>query len=119
MDPLYAFMRVVTRFWIWFFFKSGEVRHAERLPRHGPVLLCINHPNNLIDSLLVGAVLSRKVRYLATAALFRNHLLARFLTAMGVIPIDPRQDDADKIDRNTSTFEACFDALDRGHVIGI
>ena len=51
-----------------------------------PVLLCINHPNNLIDSLLVGAVLPRKVHYLATAALFRNPLTARFLVALGVIP---------------------------------
>jgi hypothetical protein len=43
------------------------------------VLLCINHPNNLIDSLLVGAVVRRKVHYLATAVLFRNRLIARLL----------------------------------------
>jgi 1-acyl-sn-glycerol-3-phosphate acyltransferase len=49
----------------------------------GPVLLCINHPNNLIDSLLVGSVLPRKVHYLATAALFRNPLIARFLLRWG------------------------------------
>ncbi len=59
----------------------------ERVPPSGPVLLCINHPNNLIDSLLVGAVLRRKVHYLATAALFRNPLLARFLRACGAIPV--------------------------------
>jgi hypothetical protein len=33
------------------------------------VLLCITHPNNLIDLLLVASVLPRKVYYLATAAL--------------------------------------------------
>ena len=59
MGPLYAFVRFVGRFWIWFFFKAVEVRHPERVPREGPVLLCINHPNNLIDSLLVGAVVPR------------------------------------------------------------
>ena len=46
------------------------------------MLLCINHPNNLIDSLLVGGALPRKVHYLATAALFRNPLLARFLLGL-------------------------------------
>ena len=55
---------------------------AEIVPASGPVLLCINHPNNLIDSLLVGAVLPRKVHYLATAALFRNPLVARFLARL-------------------------------------
>ncbi len=119
MDPLYAFVRFVGRFWIWFFFKAVEVRHPERVPREGPVLLCINHPNNLIDSLLVGAVIPRKVHYMATAALFRNPLLARFLTACGVIPVHRRQDDPDKMDKNVAAFEACFSTLAEGHLIGI
>lgn len=119
MDPLYAFVRLVGRFWIWFFLKSVEVRHLERVPRRGPVLLCVNHPNNFIDSLLVGAVVPRQVHSLATAALFRPGLLARFLTAMGAIPIYRRQDDPDKMERNVATFEACFDALELGQLIAI
>src|SRR5262249_55126859 len=88
-------------------------------PSRGPVLLCMNHPNNLIDSLLVGSVLTRKVHYLATAALFRNPVLARFLRACGAIPVYRKQDDPDKMDRNADTFSACFDALARGRVVGI
>ena len=87
MDPFYAVVRLIARFWIWFFFERVEVRHPERVPRMGAVLLCINHPNNLIDSLLVGIVIPRKVHYLATAALFRNPLTARLLVALGVIPV--------------------------------
>src|SRR5438093_13468790 len=119
VDAFYVVVRVIARFWIWFFFERVEVRHPERVPRVGPVLLCINHPNNLIDSLLVGAVLTRKVHYLATAALFRNPLLARFLTACGAIPVYRKQDDPDKMDRNADTFSACLEALTRGGVVGI
>jgi glycerol-3-phosphate O-acyltransferase/dihydroxyacetone phosphate acyltransferase len=119
MDRFYSLVRSVCRFWLWFFFKSVEVRHADRVPPGGPVLLCINHPNNLIDSLLVGAVLARKVHYLATAALFRNPLVARFLTACGAIPVYRKQDDPDKMDKNTETFAACYRALERGRLIGI
>ena len=89
------------------------------VPASGPVLLCINHPNNLIDSLLVGAVLPRKVHYLATAALFRNPLVARFLAACGAIPVYRKQDDPDKMDRNADAFAACFRALERGQLVGI
>jgi 1-acyl-sn-glycerol-3-phosphate acyltransferase len=85
----------------------------------GPALLCINHPNNLIDSLLVGAVVPRKVHYLATAALFRNKALARFLTACGAIAVYRRQDDPDKMTRNADTFSACQATLERGGVVGI
>ncbi|HET8577879.1 MAG TPA: lysophospholipid acyltransferase family protein [Methylomirabilota bacterium] len=119
MDRLYSFVRGVARFWLWFFFKRVEVQHAERVPLGGPVLLCINHPNNLIDSLLVGAVITRKVHYLATAALFRNRLVGRFLSACGAIPVYRRQDDPDKMDRNTETFAACFRALEAGGLVGI
>jgi glycerol-3-phosphate O-acyltransferase/dihydroxyacetone phosphate acyltransferase len=119
VDPFYAVVRMIARFWIWFFFERVEVRHLERVPFAGPVLLCINHPNNLIDSLLVGAVLSRKVHYLATAALFRNRLSARLLGALGVIPVYRRADDPDRADRNGELFAACHRAFDRGRLIAI
>jgi 1-acyl-sn-glycerol-3-phosphate acyltransferase len=119
MDRFYALVRLVSRFWLWFFFKDVSVVRADRVPAGGPVLLCINHPNNLIDSLLVGGVLSRKVHYLATAALFRNPLVARFLAACGAIPVYRRQDDPTKMDKNADAFAACFRALEAGRLVGI
>src|SRR5881628_3814375 len=119
MDSLYRAVRAVGRFWLWFFFKSVDVRHPERVPPAGAVLLCINHPNNFIDSLLVGAAVGRKVHYLATAALFRNPLVGRFLRACGAIPVYRRQDDPDKMDRNLGAFEACFKAFAEGRLVAI
>jgi len=134
-DRLYRAVRAVARFWLWFFFKAVDVRHPERVPEWGPVLLCINHPNNFIDSLLVGAAVRRKVHYLATAGLFRRRLVASFLRACGAIPVYRRQDDprtcrrpptvgaglADPAttEKNADTFAACADALAEGRVIAI
>src|SRR6058998_2836191 len=59
-DRFYAAVRLVVRFWLWFCFTPVDVRHPEHVPADGPVLLCINHPNNLIDSLVVAAALRRK-----------------------------------------------------------
>jgi 1-acyl-sn-glycerol-3-phosphate acyltransferase len=119
MDRAYAAVRAIGRFWLWFFFKRMRVRHPERVPRSGAVLLCINHPNNFIDSLVVGAAVPRKVHYLATAALFRNPLLRWFLLTLGAIPVYRRQDDPDKMDQNASAFEACFRALGAGRLVAI
>lgn len=118
-DSFYWGVRWVGRFWLWFFFRDVAVVRASLVPASGPVLLCINHPNNLIDSLLVGGVLPRKVHYLATAALFRNPLVARFLAACGAIPVYRKQDDPGKMDRNADAFAACFRALERGQLVGI
>src|SRR3989442_12792392 len=86
-DRFYRLVRATARFWLWFFFKSVDVRHPERVPDAGPVLLCINHPNNFIDSLLVGAAVRRKVHYLATAGQQRVDEVVRFLRARGAIPV--------------------------------
>jgi 1-acyl-sn-glycerol-3-phosphate acyltransferase len=118
-DRFYSGVRHVARFWLWFFFRDVEVVRASLVPASGPVLLCINHPNNLIDSLLVGGVLPRKVHYLATAAVFRNPLMARFLAACGAIPVYRKQDDPGKMDRNVDAFAACFRALEQGRLVGI
>jgi 1-acyl-sn-glycerol-3-phosphate acyltransferase len=118
-DRIYALVRLFGRFWVWFFFRSVDVQHAERVPRAGPVLLCINHPNNFIDSLLVSAVVERKVHYLATAALFRNALVGKFLRACGAIPVYRRQDDPDKMDKNAGAFEATVTTLARGGLVAI
>lgn len=119
VDPFYAAVRGIARFWLWFFWKRVDVRHPERVPPGGPVLLCINHPNNLIDSLLVGATLTRKVHYLATSALFKNPIVARFLRACGAVPVYRKQDDPARMDRNVDTFAACFAMLRQGRVVGI
>ena len=119
IGPLYTAVRLVARFWVWFFYARVDVHRREQVPPHGPVLLCINHPNNLIDSLLVGALVRRKIHYLATATLFRNALLGRFLRACGAIPVYRRQDGAGKMDRNADSFAACFETLERGGVVGI
>lgn len=126
-DRFYRAVRAVARFWLWFFFKSVDVRRPERVPETGPVLLCINHPNNFIDSLLVGAALERKVHYLATAALFRQPLAARFLTACGAIPVYRKQDEQRApggpptagADKNAGTFEAVRAAFERGRLVAI
>ncbi len=119
MDRFYRGVRAVARFWLWFLFKSVDVRHPERVPAGGPILLCVNHPNNFIDSLLVGGAVRRKVHYLATAAMFRNRLMARFLLACGAIPVYRKQDDPDKMGKNLDTFAACFATFARGRLVAI
>jgi glycerol-3-phosphate O-acyltransferase / dihydroxyacetone phosphate acyltransferase len=119
VDRVYRAVRGLARFWLWFLFKSVDVRHPERVPDGGPILLCVNHPNNLIDSLVVGSVMRRKVHYLATATMFRNRLLRRFLLACGAIPVYRKQDDPGRMDRNIDTFTACYAAFADGRMVAI
>lgn len=128
MSRFYAGVRALARFWVWFFFKALDARHPERVPATGPVLLCINHPNNLIDSLAVGVVVRRQLHYLATASLFRSPLVARFLRAAGAIAVYRRQDRESPDGRgdpngaasgNAEAFAAVAQAFREGRVVAI
>jgi hypothetical protein len=49
MGRLYTAVWLVVRFWLWFFFKPVDVRHPERVPASGPVLLCKGYSCELLD----------------------------------------------------------------------
>lgn len=92
---------------------------GERVPPRGPVLLVANHPNSLIDPLLVCAAARRPVRFLAKAPLFDDLKTGWMVRAVGAIPVYRRQDDPALMDRNQDAFRAAYQALGRGSAVGI
>lgn len=115
----YRFIRVLVKMAMAVFFQKIEVRHAEYVPCRGPVVFVANHPNSIMDALVMGVVTRRKVNYIGHAGLFSSKLKAWFLKSCGVIPIYRRSDAPDKMDQNLASFEACYRALERGETIGI
>lgn len=118
MNPGYRMMRSFSRFWVRRFFRRIQVLGTENAV-DSAAIFAMNHPNNLIDSMIVSYAIDRKIHYLATAQLFRNRLLSLFLHNMGVIPVYRKQDDAAHGEKNVNTFQACYDILRNGGAIGI
>jgi len=73
------------------FFRRIEVSGAERVPKDGPVVIVGNHPNSLLDPVLVATTSGRRVSFAAKAPLFKGPLKP-FLWAMSAVPIHRRQD---------------------------
>ena len=92
---------------------------GEAPPQTVPVLFVANHPNSLIDPVLVAAAADRPLRFLAKAPLFEERLVGPLLRASGSIPVYRRQDDPELMDRNASVFEAVHSALAEGAAVGI
>ena len=63
-----------------------EVLGADRLPVTGPAVIAPNH-DSVLDGIVLGAAISRELRFLAKAELWRFQLLAWVLDGLGAIGI--------------------------------
>ncbi len=93
-------------------------RHGPPVPS-GPVMITANHPNSLVDPLLIFRCSERATRPLGRAPLFDRLLLGAVMRALGGIPVHRRQDDPEAMHRNEDTFRAAVGVLLEGGAIQI
>jgi len=124
------FLRVVTRV----FFRQVEIAGLEHVPTEGPVLFAGNHPNSLIDPILIITTCGRKVHFAAKDSLFKGRIMRAVLRGLGAVPV-ARKDDhdgtprtapagaerpaAERAQANDAAFDAMFAVLGEGGAIGI
>jgi 1-acyl-sn-glycerol-3-phosphate acyltransferase len=85
----------------------------------GPVLVVANHPNALLDPLIIFRVAGRVVRPLAKEPLFKHLLIGPVLKALGGLPVYRRQDHPGEMHQNEQTFAAAVAALHAGDAVQI
>lgn len=93
-------------------------RSGSPLPA-GPVLVVANHPNSLLDPLVIFRTAGRATRPLAKAPLFEKLGVGLMLRILGGLPIYRRQDDPGLLGRNDATFSAAAAALRAGEALQI
>ena len=89
------------------------------VPEAGPALLIANHPNSLVDPILVLAAARRPVRFLAKAPLFEDYRIAWLLRSVGAVPVHRPQDDPAQLAKNADVLAAAGDALAGGSAIAV
>src|SRR5215471_9642143 len=112
---LRAFFQLVLRL----FFRRIEIEGSERVPRQGPVMFVVNHPNALVDPLFLLCFAPRPVSFLAKAPLFRMPVVGAVVRAFGSIPVYRRQDSPSDVAKNRETFARAADLLSRGGSLAI
>lgn len=100
------------------FFRHVEVVGLEGVPAEGALLFAGNHPNSLIDPMLIITTCGRKVHFAAKDTLFKSRLLRQLLHGLGAVPIARRDDHGGKAD-NEAAFTAMFEVLGGGGAVGI
>ncbi|NUN13532.1 MAG: 1-acyl-sn-glycerol-3-phosphate acyltransferase [Myxococcales bacterium] len=113
---LAAFLRVAARV----FFRQVEVVGQELLPtdENASIIFAGNHPNSLVDPILVVAFSGRIVHFAAKDTLFQSRLLRFFLRGLGAVPVMRKSDHGDAAS-NDSAFAALENVLAEGRCMGI
>jgi len=124
----YTVMKPLVRLGLRVFFRRLEVRHRERLRLPGPLMLCGNHPNTLMDPLVAAVQRHEPIAFLAKSTFFKNPILGAIMRSGNSIPIYRRQDAASGGDgtsakqlaaSNEASFGRCYDYLERGGTVMI
>lgn len=117
----YRLVQLLLKAAVEVFFRTIHVVGTEHVPAEGgrPVLFVGNHPNSLIDPVLIVATGGRIVHFAAKDKLFAFPL-GLVLRALGAVPIARKMDHGDDPKRdNSSAFDAMYKVLAEGRSVGI
>ncbi len=121
---LYRALRAAAAAALRWHYADVVVQGAGRIPSEGPLIIASNHPNALVDALVVCTTLRRRVLITARATLFEHPLLVFLLRTVGVVPLRRAKDELAAMQggaltpaRNAETFRLVTDALARGGAV--
>ncbi|HVR02970.1 MAG TPA: lysophospholipid acyltransferase family protein [Polyangia bacterium] len=119
---LEALIRWLAEALVRLYYPVRLVEGAERIPRDRPVVFVLNHPNGLLDPIVLRVATGRATRFLAKSTLFGNPLGRVAMNAFGSIPVHRAQEAgarAQDASRNDESFARCRAALARGEALAL
>ena len=90
---LYRVLRWVASVALRWFYRRIDVIGLERVPASAPLLIAANHPNQLLDPLLVGYVLRRPVTFTGKAILLDNPFVGVIMRRLPFVPLRRASDE--------------------------
>jgi glycerol-3-phosphate O-acyltransferase/dihydroxyacetone phosphate acyltransferase len=119
---LEALIRWLAEALVRLYYPVRLVEGAERIPRDRPVVFVLNHPNGLLDPIVLRVATGRPARFLAKSTLYGNPLGRLAMGAFDTIPVYRAQEAgarAKDASRNDETFARCRATLARGEALAL
>lgn len=111
---MYGLVHLVARIYVRSWYRIDVF--GDPPPASGPLLVCCNHTNGLMDVALLFERFPRRLRFLAKYTIFTTPVIGPLAKGAHAIPIY-RKKDGVPTERNQASFDAVHTALGRGEVV--
>jgi len=119
---LAALFRRLVEALVRLYYPARVVEGRERIPSGKPLVFVLNHPNGLLDPMVLRVATGCPARFLAKGTLFRNPFSRLAMDAFGSIPIHRAKESgarAADASRNDESFARCRAELAAGGALAL
>lgn len=111
---IYFLLRSLAQFVVRVYFRKIYIQNKENFELKGPTIIVSNHPNTLIDPVIIASYVKKPIFFLANAGLFKNPIAAKLLRYLYCIEIKRFEDTGIKSLDNTAAFDQSSQHLAAG-----
>jgi 1-acyl-sn-glycerol-3-phosphate acyltransferase len=113
----YRIIKILARCSLLFFFRKKIVCGVPLSQLKGPAIIAANHPNSLMDAIVIGCMCKQRVHFTIRSDMFRNRLFKFLLTRLNGIPVYRLSEEKDKMRENFTTIQRCKEILKQKGII--
>ena len=108
---VYGILKIITDISLKVFFRKIEVHGEKLIPEGAPLIIAANHPSTMMDAIVIGSAINKRLHYIARGNLFTTTFRRWLLKNLFVIPIYSKSESSEAMERNKDVFRKCFDVL--------
>lgn len=105
---LYSLFKIYSRLAIKIYCRKILFRSQQLLNSNGPLILAVNHPNSVLDAVIVDTLFHQPVYSLARGDSFKKKWIAAILRALNILPVFREREGKENLHRNYDTFNECL-----------
>ena len=114
---LYKLLKFPARLALCIYCRHVKLNTRKYLDVKGPLLLAVNHPNSLLDAVILSTVFKQPIHSLARGDVFKKPFYAKLLRAINMHPVYRLSEGAENLEHNYTSFEACRQIFKKGGIV--
>jgi 1-acyl-sn-glycerol-3-phosphate acyltransferase len=114
---LYSLFKIYSRLAIKIYCRKIVLSNQQLLNSNGPLILAVNHPNSVLDAVILDTLFDKPVHSLARGDSFKKKWIAAILRALKMLPVYREREGKENLVRNYGTFDDCLEIFKKNGIV--